>query len=89
MATDFATWGVIVSVQGTNPGPASGISYTVKLNLPDGTTPTYSGVKPHNYRHPDTIDTIAATIGSGFFAFSIGGVFQYQIIEGFATQGCP
>lgn len=81
--------GVIVSVQGTNPGPASGISYTVTVNLPNGSTATYSGVKPHNYRHPDTIDTVAATPGTWFTAFDVGGTFQYQIIEGFATTGCP
>lgn len=89
MATDYSSMGVIVSVQGQNPGPASGISYTVKVNLPNGSTAQFSEVKPHNYRHPDTIDTVAATPGSGFAYFSIGGQFQYQIIEGFATSGCP
>jgi hypothetical protein len=89
MDTNYATWGVVISVQGQNPGPASGITYTVTVNLPTGTTATYSGVRPHNYRQPDTIDTVAAASGSGFVAFSIGGVFQYQIIESFATEGCP
>jgi hypothetical protein len=88
MASATPCPGVIVSVQGTNPGPASGITYTVTINLPSGTVATFAGVVPHNYRQPDSIDTIAATPGTWFTAFDVGGVMQYQIIEGFATTGC-
>lgn len=88
MVTIVPMTGVIVSVQGTTPGPASGITYTVKVNLPNGSTAEYAGVKPHNTRYPDSIDTVAASNGTAFFVFSVGGIFQYQIIELPATTGC-
>ena len=88
MASATPIPGVIDSVQGTNPGRASGITYTVTVNLPNGSTATFSGVKPHNQRYPDTIDTRAATPGTWFTAFDVGGTFQYQIIEIADTTEC-
>lgn len=75
--------GVIASVQGTNPGPASGITYTVEINT-DNTAPNIrSGVKPHNGRLPDEIHTVAAKVGTAIQVFDVGGFLQFYIDEGF------
>lgn len=78
---------IIVSVDGTNPGPASGISYTVKLTFPNTVT-VVSGVKPHNMRRPDIVNTTAATPGSAIQAFEIDGQMQFFIIEGDDYTSC-
>lgn len=80
--------GVIRSVQGTSPGPATGITYTVEFSMPSGQTATMANVKPHNSRYPDTIDTVAATVGTAVLAFDIGDVMQVFIFEMFATTEC-
>lgn len=79
---------IIDSVQGTNPGPASGISYTVKMSFPSGTVAVVSGVKPHNWRWPNTLDTQAATPGTAVLAYDVGGQMQFFICEGLATTEC-
>ena len=44
-----------MSVQGQTPGPASGISYTVGVNMPSGVV-VIDGVVPYENRWPDALD---------------------------------
>lgn len=74
--------GVVESVQGTNPGPASGITYTVLVNMPDRSESVrFAGVVPHNTRYPDDMDIRAATPGSVVSGVLIHGELQLTIIE--------
>jgi len=65
------TNGVIVSHQGTSPGPASGITYTVRVNMPEGPV-EMSNVRPHGNRYPDELKITAATPGSVITVHSVG-----------------
>ena len=76
-------YGVVVSAQGPNPGPASGITYTVDINLDDGTVRRVSGVRPRNKRLPDVIHTIAAEPGDAVEVYDVGGNLRCIIGEGF------
>lgn len=79
--------GAIVSVQGTNPGAASGISYTIDVNLPSGKVQLV-GVKPAWNRPPDTIDTKAAPANTACLVAFVGGVVQAFIPEFPDWQSC-
>lgn len=75
-------YGVVESVQGTNPGPASGITYTVKLNLPNQDGPvTIDGVVPHNNRRDDDLWIRAAKPGTAVIGVLDGDDIQLTIIE--------
>jgi hypothetical protein len=79
--------GTIVSVQGTNPGAASGISYTIDVNHMGGIV-RYAGVKPAWNRPPDTIDTKAAPVGSACLVGFVAGYMQAFIPEFPDWQSC-
>lgn len=52
---------VVISVEGPTPGPASGITYTVRWNEPGGgVTPPVPGCVPSGARWPDFINTDGA-----------------------------
>jgi hypothetical protein len=78
---------MIVSVQGTNPGAASGISYTVDVNFPAGKLQLV-GVKPAWSRPPDAIDTRAAAVGTACLVSIVGDLVQAFIPEFPDTQSC-
>lgn len=73
---------IIVSVQGQNPGPASGISYTVDVEFEYGNQRA-TDVTPHNQRMTDNINTVAASPGTAVLCFESAGNLQFFIIEGF------
>lgn len=79
--------GAIVSVQGTTPGAASGITYTIELNLPWGKL-QIPGVKPANSRPPDSIDIKAVPAGTAIQAAVVGGNVQAFIYEFPDWQSC-
>ena len=82
MTPAIAYTGVIVSVQGMNPGPASGITYTVDVNM--GETPKrLAGIRPNNKRLPDVIHTRAASTGEVIQVFQVGEYLQFFIDESF------
>lgn len=72
--------GVVVSVQGANPGPASGITYTIDVNEQVGVSRVV-GVVPCNSRPPDTIDTRAAAVGTGVLVFVLNQKNYFLIHE--------
>ncbi len=78
---------IVVSVQGTNPGPASGISYTLDVNHESGIV-RYVGVKPANNRPPDTIDTKAVAAGTACEVWFVSGFMQAIIYEFPDWQSC-
>lgn len=75
--------GAVVSVQGTNPGPASGITYTVDVNMGFGPPKTLTGCKPRGKRLHDSINTVAASPGDYVEVADIGGFLKFDIQEGF------
>ena len=82
------TIGVIRAVKGS-PGPASGITYDVDINIPGVGVIPVNGVIPHNNRPPDDYDAIGAKVGSAFEVYIIGGVHQYMIVEYPDSVECP
>lgn len=80
--------GVVVSSNTTTPGPASGITYTVAVNLPDGIV-TFANVKPHGSRWPDTINTIPAPAGTPITVWVNGPQITFDIRETFQVDTCP
>jgi len=79
--------GVIKSVQGASPGPASAISYTVSVNKPGGGVFDLAGVKPSNAR-PTAADINAAGVGTVVSGWIVGGSAYFTIIEQYAGGGC-
>lgn len=79
---------VIKSAQGTTPGPADAISYTLLVNKPGGGTVEMAGVKPSNQR-PTAADIDAAKPGTVGLGAIIGGNLYATIIEQYAGGGCP
>jgi len=60
---------------------ASGLTYTVDMQLNGGVV-RQSGIKPSTNRPPDTIDTLAAAVGSWFLAYeSSPGNYVYLLQE--------
>lgn len=79
--------GVIVSVQGTNPGPASGITYTVDVNETNGVS-RLAGIVPACGRVPDAIDTKAAAPGSACLVYAMHNRLFFMIYEWPDTASC-
>lgn len=72
--------GFVKSVAGTSPGPASGITYTIAVNTPEGVI-EWAGVAPDNQRPPDVYDTIAAGVGTACLVYEFGGRQWIYITE--------
>ncbi len=72
--------GMITAINGTNPGPASGITYDVAVNEPTGVV-TYLKIVPANARPADTIDTKAAPVNTGVWVYSSGQKMFFLIPE--------
>lgn len=75
---------VIESVQGQNPGPVAGITYTLRVNGERGPF-TLSGIKPHNSRpveeDEDDVDIRAASPGTHVIGVHHDGFYFFTIIE--------
>lgn len=85
---DTPVHGTIAGINGTNPGPATGISYTVNINKPGGGVMTFNNVKPVNAR-PTAADIDAAQVGTFVSGWIISGSLYVTIIEQYAGGGCP
>lgn len=82
------TIGIITAVY-NSPGPASGITYDVNINVPGvGMVPSL-GVTPHCNRPPDDYDSIGAAVGTVFEVYILGGQHQYMIREYPDSTECP
>ena len=81
--------GVITAVNGTTPGPASGITYTIMVSDPAtaGTFPM-EGQVPYS-RWPDELDIVALTPGVPVIGAALGGEITWHFWEQPAFADCP
>jgi hypothetical protein len=81
--------GVITAVNGTTPGPASGITYTIVVSDPAtaGTFPM-EGQVPYS-RWPDELDIVALVPGVPVLGAAIGGEITWHFWEQPAFADCP
>lgn len=81
--------GSVLSVQlatgGTDPGPASKMSYTVAVN----DVGTLVGIVPGLPRWPDEWDVEAIKPGTPVFVASVRGQMVLMVKEERATEECP
>lgn len=85
-----AAVGVVVSVQGANPGPASGITYTADINVPGVGVQTFTGLAPDFGRYPDELDVRAQPPGTAFAVFfTPNGYMQCDLREIPDFAECP
>jgi len=82
------TTGVIAAVY-DSPGPASGITYDVDINIPGVGVKRVNAVKPHSNRPPDDYDSIGASVGSVFEVYIVSDHHQYLITEYPDSAECP
>lgn len=55
---------IIEAINGTNPGPASGITYDVRVYREGGGEVAMPATTPSGSRFPDDLDTVAAPVGT-------------------------
>ena len=86
---DFRTiTGVVVSSNTTTPGPASTITYTVRVNLPEGPVEFAGTVPAAGTRLPDSINVVPAKPGTPIFLSIDGPTINYMVYEAFQTDTC-
>lgn len=74
--------GVVVAVNGVTPGPASGITYDVKVNLVSGSTSLFAGVVPWRPRWPESqVQTVACPVGTPIDVLQFGTDYYFDIPE--------
>jgi hypothetical protein len=64
--------GIVIAINGTNPGPASGISYNIAVDL-EGAEVVFQDMVPFGARLPDDLDTVAAPVGTPIVVSDRGG----------------
>lgn len=81
--------GVVEAVIGPAVGPASAISYAVRVNLPGAPSTLFTGVIPCGSRYPeDKIDTVAAPPGTPVGTMRFGDTILFNIPEQFWITEC-
>ena len=72
---DVKVWpGIVMSVIGTTPGPASGITYQVAVFTDQGTV--HLEMEPVGARFPDELQTIAAPAGTAVTVHQVSNEFR-------------
>ena len=89
MSAIVTTMGTVKAVHGANPGPASGITYDVEVNLSGIGKVVAQGVVPHHQRWPDIVDTVAANIGDSVAVEIVGKAMHFAIAETASVTECP
>lgn len=90
MPPTIYTNGKVVRVNGTNPGPAAGITYDVQVNMPGGGVASWFGVVPSVGRPRGNYDVRAAPVGSEILAGVSGSQYvSFWIFEEPDTEECP
>ena len=81
--------GIVTAVNGTSPGPSSGITYTLMVSDPAtaGAFPM-EGQRPFR-RWPDELDVVAFDLGFPVDGVCIGGEIIWKDIELPAFADCP
>ena len=80
--------GVVVAVNGST-GPASGIVYDCRINMPGSPNLLFSGVVPFRPRWPDIIDTVPAPVGTPIDVLMFGTDMFFDIPELPKITECP
>ena len=89
MASPRIILGRIVEVNGTTPGPASGISYTIACHDPQVDGPFRVTNQRPIRRWPDAIDTVAFAVGSMVVGVSDATILQWHSMEMPDFGACP
>lgn len=89
MASPRIILGRIVEVNGTTPGPASGITYTIACHDPQVEGPFRVTNQRPIRRWPDAIDTVAFAVGSMVIGVSDSAVLQWHSMEMPDFGACP
>lgn len=71
--------GVVAAVNGTTPGPASGIDYDVRVNAGGGSI--LAGIKPMTPRYPDDVGVVAIPVGSSVLVVRTEGAYYLMTSE--------
>ena len=80
---------MVKAINGTSPGPASGITYDIAFNTPRGSRVAL-GVVPSHTRPPDVVNTVAAALGSACVVQEVSGNMRFVILGEFPEFGvCP
>lgn len=64
--------GIIIGINGTTPGPASGITYKIAVETGNGEI-VLDPMTPFGARFPDDLNTVAAPIGTPVAVSDRGG----------------
>ena len=75
----------IAAVSGGPVGPAADISYTIRLNLPNGGMHELSNVTPSHRRPFEDVDIKAAEVGDALIVFDSADGLKFVIFEGYET----
>lgn len=67
--------GVILGINGTTPGPASGITYRITVET-DGGEVVLDSMVPWGARFPDELNTVAAPVGTPVAVSDRGGYLR-------------
>ncbi len=81
--------GRVVAVQGTTPGPAGGISYTIDVQDSGGDGVFRLEDQVPQFRWPDAIDTVALAVGSLVNGCMAQNRVVWWFIERFEFAECP
>lgn len=85
----YESAGAVESVNGST-GPASGITYNVRVNLPGSPSVLFSGVTPWRPRWPeDKVDTVPCPIGTPIDVLQFGTSYYFDIPEMPVVNECP
>lgn len=92
MISQTAITGVIVAREGTSPGPASAMLYTIDANIPGSGVVRLTGQRPMD-AYPDEVDVIGRAVGRGVHGIIVGawpgGQVQWDFTELLAFGLCP
>jgi hypothetical protein len=89
MASPRIILGRIVEVNGTTPGPASGITYTIACHDPQVDGPFRVTNQRPIRRWPDALDTVAFAVGSMVVGVSDATILQWHSMEMPDFGACP
>ena len=81
--------GVVESINGPAEGPASAITYNVRINLPGSPNLLFSGVAPEIRWPEDVVDTVATRPGVSFDVRVFGTDYYFDIPELPKLTPCP
>jgi hypothetical protein len=71
--------GAVLAVNGTTPGPASGITYDVRVDAGGGSV--LPAMKPMTPRYPDSVDVVAIPVGSAVLVVRTEGAYYLMTSE--------